>query len=639
MKLKTQYIVSEEISLVNETEQLSLFEKNSEMNDVELKYPRRKSRTIANNTFKLEAPTEVVSQTMRTILSSDTKIEQLLEKELQKAKLNYCRPALIIEQIPGKPDFIIPRYRIAIFCDGDFWHGKNYEKGSIKNNTDFWDAKIERNILRDEEVNYGLQNNNWQVFRFWESDIKKNPANCISKILNYLKTHFKKVQPKFTFVDLFSGIGGFRIPLEQLGGQCLGFSEIDKKATEVYKRNFLRFKDDEEIELGDITKLGKLPFENIDLIVGGVPCQAWSVAGKMKGFDDPRGKLWNDTIRVVKENQPKAFIFENVKGLIDPRNRSSLNLIIKKFQGAGYVVKEPHLLNSYDFGLPQNRDRIFIVGVRKDLCGYFEEFEYPKPINKKSFLKDLIDDVDKDSVIDKKIFDPKDLFGDKIPMSRNRFQKLTELNDFFIFCDTRNGHTTIHSWDIIRTSQREKDICMTILRNRRKKIYGNSDGNPLSYNTLKKLIPDLKKMELEKLVDKNILRRVNTIGYEFVNSKNSSGINNIYRVYLPHSNIFSTLTATGSKDIVALKDIMGNTTDEYRANFINEIIKKKLFRPITAREAGKLQGFPKWFSFHKDEKIAKKQFGNAVSTSVIFYLAKEILGTRIFENTIKLRYK
>src|SRR5204863_10175927 len=124
---------------------------------------------------------------------------------------------------------------------------------------------------------------------------------------------------------------------------------------------------------------------------------------------------------------------------------SNLSVIIKNLQNAGYVVKEPQLLNSYDFGLHQNRDRVFIVGIRKDLSYYFEDFEYPKPINKKSFLKNLIDGVDKDSVIDKKIFDPKDIFGHKIPMSRNRFQKLNELNDFFIFCDTRNGHTTIHS--------------------------------------------------------------------------------------------------------------------------------------------------------------------------------------------------
>ena len=137
---------------------------------------------------------------------------------------------------------------------------------------------------------------------------------------------------KFTFVDLFSGIGGFRIPLEKLGGKCLAYSEIDKQAIEVYKNNF---KTDNEIFLGDITKVKTTP--KADLIVGGVPCQAWSVAGKKKGFDDPRGKLWEDTIRVVNTNKPKTFIFENVKGLYDPRNKA-LNLIISEFRKCNYEV-------------------------------------------------------------------------------------------------------------------------------------------------------------------------------------------------------------------------------------------------------------------------------------------------------------
>ena len=120
------------------------------------------------------------------------------------------------------------------------------------------------------------------------------------------------MQKKFTFVDLFSGVGGFRIPLEKLGGKCVAYSEIDKNAIEVYKRNF---NTSHETFLDDITSVKTAP--KCDLIVGGVPCQAWSVAGKKKGFDDPRGKLWKDTIRVVKKAKPKAFIFENVKGLYD----------------------------------------------------------------------------------------------------------------------------------------------------------------------------------------------------------------------------------------------------------------------------------------------------------------------------------
>ncbi|MEB3340995.1 DNA (cytosine-5-)-methyltransferase, partial [Okeania sp.] len=114
---------------------------------------------------------------------------------------------------------------------------------------------------------------------------------------------------RFTFIDLFAGIGGFRIPLEKLGGKCLGYSEIDSNSLQVYKQNFLTgYINNDEKYLGDITKISELPWQ-VNLIVGGVPCQPWSVAGKLRGFDDSRGKLWFDAIRIVEKNQPEAFIF------------------------------------------------------------------------------------------------------------------------------------------------------------------------------------------------------------------------------------------------------------------------------------------------------------------------------------------
>ena len=100
---------------------------------------------------------------------------------------------------------------------------------------------------------------------------------------------------KFKFIDLFSGIGGFRIPLENNGGVCIGHSEIDKKCIEIYKKNF----NSNGSYLGDITQIKTSP--KADIVVGGVPCQAWSVAGSKKGFDDPRGKLWTDCFRIIKK--------------------------------------------------------------------------------------------------------------------------------------------------------------------------------------------------------------------------------------------------------------------------------------------------------------------------------------------------
>jgi len=441
--------------------------------------------------------------------------------------------------------------------------------------------------------------------------------------------NIKNNNSAFTFVDLFSGIGGFRIALEKYGGVCKGFSEIDSSAIATYKENFLTNSNHHEIELGNIENIKSLPFD-VDLIVGGVPCQSWSVAGKMRGFDDPRGKLWNDTLRLVRNSRPKAFIFENVKGLADPRNKKSLDFLVGEFEKLGYIVKK-NVLNSYDFGLPQNRERIYIVGTRKKLplsC----QFDFPLPTSAGHKLDGLIDGLKQIDIANaKKKLQISDIHANgKIPYSRNRFQKLDELNDFFIFSDTRNGHSTIHSWDITKTSNREKDICLVILRNRRKKIYGQSDGNSIPFNALSQLIPNLEHGELDKLIQKNILRTSKDKRYEFVNSKNSSGINGVYRVYLPCSNIFSTLTATGTKDFVALKNITGDDAADFKTKFISEIFNKKKFRTITSVEAAKLQGFPDKFKVHPIDRVAKKQFGNAVSVPVIESLIKALKKTSIF---------
>tara|TARA_B110000858_G_C17796745_1_gene472874 strand:+ start:233 stop:1525 length:1293 start_codon:yes stop_codon:yes gene_type:complete len=423
---------------------------------------------------------------------------------------------------------------------------------------------------------------------------------------------------KFTFIDLFSGVGGFRIPLKELGGKCIGFSEIDKNAIEVYKKNFPT---NNEISIGDITnKKTKIP--EADLVVGGVPCQAWSVAGKKEGFDDPRGRLWEDSIRIVKKTKPKAFIFENVKGLYDPRNRSSLDLIISEFKKCGYDVFHK-VLNAFDYGLPQNRDRLFIVGFKKKLK---IDFIFPQPISDTKSLIDIMDNikVNKKDLKKRKLI-PRDLFGERIPISRNRFQRPDELNDFFIFCDTRDGHTTIHSWDIVNTSKFEKEICMIILKNRRKKLYGEWDGNPLSLQVLKSLVKGLKISHLNKLIKKNILKKEEDGRYELANTKNSAGVNGIYRVFLPQSDIFATITATENRDYIATISVSGKDPEEYKKNFIEKIFKKNKMRLITGRESARLQGFPEKFIIHENDRTAKKQFGNAVPTTVVYNLMKQIL--------------
>ncbi|AFY49462.1 DNA-methyltransferase Dcm [Nostoc sp. PCC 7524] len=429
-------------------------------------------------------------------------------------------------------------------------------------------------------------------------------------------------QSKFSFVDLFAGIGGFRIALEKLGGQCLGYSEIDKQAIQVYKQNFISYLNQDEIELGDITKIPELP-ANIDIVVGGVPCQPWSVAGCLRGFDDPRGKLWFDVIRLVNQSQPKSFIFENVSGLASPKNRENLELILHELENIGYCVKWK-ILNAYDFGLPQNRDRVFIVGIRKDIekC---QEYNFPESLKVHPKVLDILDELKNIKIVKKAKLDANTLFKGVIPPSRTRFQKDDELNDFFIFSDLRNGHTTIHSWDIIDTTDREKIICLTLLKHRRSKKYGNKDGNPLSFQNFQEIIPDIKLNELDNLVDKQIFRLTDDHKYEFVNSKNMTGINNIYRIILPAADIVPTLTATGAKDYIATVSISASHPEQYKRLFLEKIYKNKQYIPITAKHACKLQGFPKDFKYHEKDDIARRQFGNSVPIPVVEYVAKELL--------------
>lgn len=398
----------------------------------------------------------------------------------------------------------------------------------------------------------------------------------------------------FSFIDLFAGIGGFRIALEKAGGKCVAFSEIDKKAISIYSQNF---NTDHEVSLGDITKCTELP--KTDLIVGGVPCQAWSIAGKNKGFSDERGKLWFDAIKSIKLAKPKAFIFENVKGLQDPRNIGSLNLIIEELEKLDYKVSV-RVLNASDYGLPQNRERLFLVGIKKDLK-LKKEFSFPAPQPKTVKLADLLDNV--------------------------KLGSETSNKEYFIFCDTRNGDSVIHSWDLVKTSKEEKRICLLILNNRRKSKYGNKDGNPISFKDLKDLDPGLKMNTLKSLITKRILKKVGN-KFDLQNSKNSSGINDIYRIYMPNSKNFSTLTATGTKDFIALETL--KKSESTIEDFIKNIVDNKKYRQISSREAGRLQGFPESFNHHPDYKSAIKQFGNAVPVNMVYALIQELKKTGCF---------
>ena len=170
------------------------------------------------------------------------------------------------------------------------------------------------------------------------------------------------MEEKLRFLDLFAGIGGFRLALEQAGHKCIGFCEIDKFARQTYKANF---NTEGEVEWHDITKVtdeqaGELRGK-VDLITGGFPCQAFSMAGKRRGFDDTRGTLFFEIARIARILRPRYLLLENVKGLLNHARGDTFFTILNTLGELGYWV-EWQLLNSPNFGVPQNRERVFIIG-------------------------------------------------------------------------------------------------------------------------------------------------------------------------------------------------------------------------------------------------------------------------------------
>ncbi len=162
------------------------------------------------------------------------------------------------------------------------------------------------------------------------------------------------------FIDLFCGLGGFRIALEKQKCKCVFSSDIDEAVCKVYENNFGQHPS------GDITKIAAKDIPDFDILCGGFPCQSFSIAGKRLGFEDTRGIMFFEVARILREKQPKAFILENVKGLTNHDKGETLKVILNMLNELGYdfVYK---VLNASDYGIPQSRERWYCVGIRKDL--------------------------------------------------------------------------------------------------------------------------------------------------------------------------------------------------------------------------------------------------------------------------------
>lgn len=191
----------------------------------------------------------------------------------------------------------------------------------------------------------------------------------------------EKTLDGFTFIDLFAGLGGFRLALESLGAKCVYSNEWDEPVQKVYTDNF------GDIPEGDITQVDEKDIPDHDILCAGFPCQAFSISGKQRGFADSRGTLFFDVARIVKEKKPKIVFMENVKNFATHDNGRTLEVVKATMEELGYTFYQK-VLNAVDYGVPQKRERIYMVCFRNDLKIF--DFAYPKPFKLQRHVEDFL---------------------------------------------------------------------------------------------------------------------------------------------------------------------------------------------------------------------------------------------------------
>jgi len=410
------------------------------------------------------------------------------------------------------------------------------------------------------------------------------------------------------FVDLFAGIGGIRLGFEKalsefgLKSECVLSSEIDEKAKETYFLNF------GEMPEGDIYSIKNFP--KFDFLLAGFPCQPFSYAGKQKGFGDTRGTLFFEIERLIELHRPKGFLLENVRGLTTHDKGRTIETIKNKLEKLGYGV-QVLLLNSSDFNVPQNRVRVYIVGIEGALPkltiqsskGATDSHKYK---NLKESLKNkfLLDPIVVRDILEE---DPDKRF-DCSKSFEKRMKLVLKLKKMSIngvrLIDFRNGNS-IHSWELgIKgdCSPDEIKFMNELILNRRKKHFGaHQDGKNLSKEQIKTFFkhPNLDKI-ITSLVNKRYLRLRDGL-YNPVSGNMSF---EVFKFLDPDS-ISITLVRSDAHKL--------------------GIFHNGRMRRLTPRECARLQGYPDDFIYNPSDSHAYKQFGNSVSVPVIKSIIVDLL--------------
>ncbi|WP_340392423.1 DNA (cytosine-5-)-methyltransferase [Macrococcoides caseolyticum] len=248
----------------------------------------------------------------------------------------------------------------------------------------------------------GLSKYGDRTIRRWENgDTKPSPLELLS-VLEFPESppFLNNELAEYTSVDLFAGIGGIRLGFQQTGRvRNIFSSEWDKFSQKTYRANF------GEIPYGDITKINEKDIPDHDILLAGFPCQAFSQAGKKLGFEDTRGTLFFDIARIIKEKKPKAFLLENVKNLKTHDRGRTYRTIVNTLEEMNYEVYTM-LYKARDFGVPQNRERIYIVGFEKNKVTKFNDFTPPKPTGLRKNLGSILENnVDSKYTISDKLWE------------------------------------------------------------------------------------------------------------------------------------------------------------------------------------------------------------------------------------------
>jgi DNA (cytosine-5)-methyltransferase 1 len=310
---------------------------------------------------------------MRRVRSRDTEPEQAFRRALWAGGLRYRTS---VRSLPGTPDIVLPVHRLAIFVDGDFWHGKQWSRRGLdsieeqfKNcsNAVYWIRKIKRNSDRDRAATRDLIQSGWRVLRFWESDIRSDLQRCVDTVMKTVSGQNAaglSPIPDATVAEFFAGIGLMRLALDRMGWTTVFANDIDPKKLEIYQQNF----DTDSFRLEDVNRLRAVDIPTVTLATASFPCNDLSLAGKWKGLSgEHSGTFWSFTriLREMGERKPPVVLLENVPGFLNSRDGHDLADALTELNSVGYSC-DLFTVNASSF-VPQSRPRLFIVGTSDDL--------------------------------------------------------------------------------------------------------------------------------------------------------------------------------------------------------------------------------------------------------------------------------